>query len=232
MRWIETHLGRLPIWGDPGDSGPVVFVVRGALPPIDQFSELQSLCRNVVLVHLPGFHSPVVRPISVQTFAEHYDAAIGSIFPNREIHLIGISTGSLVVQAMNTPNSTAAILVEPFLTTAKLWPLIEIVRRELRESQQPLLHTWLHAVLGYRLNEIEERDYRHLAAIKRPTLAVVGDIKLMPQRRLLGLPSLSDDEDRAKFRHRVVKGGHAIPASFVAGALHELLSNPTGDDES
>lgn len=222
MELVETSFGCIPVWGDYGSHRPLVLMIRGIFPPLHRHADLGPRGADLALLHLPGFHSKVIRPISVDRFAQAFDELVRIRFPDREITLVGTSTGALVALAMTAPQVKAKLAVEPFFSTAKLWPLISLVRTKLQKATNPLLHEWMEAVLGYTLSGVSDRNYEHLAAQVMPTLVLAGDTPLTPVRKMTQLPSLCDPQDRARLPYKVVRGGHDIPVEEIRAALGDL----------
>lgn len=222
--WVETAARSVPVAGDFGSDRPLALVVRGAFPAPTAYENLRIPNADVALLHLPGFCSPRVEPLSVEAFAAVFDEVIAKRFQGREITLVGVSTGCLVALAMSRPEIRGRVLVEPFFSTAKLWPLIEYVQGQLRRSAQPLLHAWCRTIFGYGLAAVEDRDYRPLAARDPSALAVVGSEPLWPRRPLTYLPSLTDAEDRRRFQALTYEGGHDAPLSAIAEAISQVSS--------
>jgi hypothetical protein len=222
MEWVETALGRVPIWGDFQSDRRLVLGIRGAHADEDQLADLGPPDCDLALVHLPGFFSPSLQAISIGVFVAAFDEVIRLKFPRRDITAVGISTGALVALGLRSPEVRRVLAVEPFFSTAKLWPLREHFTALLRQHQQPLLHQWVDAIFGYRLDGVTDRDYRSLDIPPRPVLALVGDVPLQPFRTIYGLPSLTDEEDRARFKCKVVPGGHNLHIDEIRRALVDL----------
>lgn len=228
MEWVTTSFGRVPVWGDYASQRPLALVVRGIFPPLDRHADLDPPGADLALLHLPGFHWNAIEPLSIEAFAQIFDEVVERRFADREVTLVGTSTGTLVTLAMAAPQVKAKLAVEPFFSTAKLWPLIPMIRDQLRASTQPLLHSWMDAIFGYTLSHVTDRNYEHLARQTVPTLILAGDTPLMPQRGLAGLPSLCDPQDRARLPSKVVRGGHDIPVEEIRAALADLALLATG----
>jgi pimeloyl-ACP methyl ester carboxylesterase len=230
MEQIETTLGPVPVWGGPFDSDrPLVLGIRGAFPPRDLMADLDPPGADLALVHLPGFFSPVIRPMSIETFARAFDEMIERRFPGRRITLVGMSTGAVAALAMRAPQIEAVLAVEPFFCTAKLWPLIAFVQDGLKTRANPVTREWCEGIFGYFENGVVDRDYRHLAADPaRPTLMMAGETALWPVRTIEQLPSLADEADRALLPHKVVPGGHNVPMADIRAGLAELQTLKVG----
>ena len=72
---------------------------------------------------------------------------------------MGLSTGSLVALGLRSPEVRRVLAVEPFFSTAKLWPLIEMIQNELRENSAANLHAWVEAIFGYTAQSVTDRNY-------------------------------------------------------------------------
>lgn len=223
MVWVETALGRVPVWGRANSERPIVLAIRGAFPEPHHLADLAPPNQDLVLLHLPGFHSPALAATSIGAFAAAFDEVIRKHFTGREITAVGVSTGALVALALRAPEVRRVLAVEPFFSTAHLWPLVEWVQHELRRNPAPLLHHWCEAIFGYTGTAVCDRRYEPvLNGPPRPTVALVGDVPLLPRRPLTILPSLTNEVDRARLPVRVTPGGHNLPTAAIRSALIDL----------
>jgi hypothetical protein len=141
------------------------------------------------------------------------DEFLGSVATDREIIVAGISAGALVALGMRSSHIKARVVVEPFLKTANLWPLIEVFRNQI--IAKPRIATYISELLGYGPSTLEQRDYINvLKNAEGPLFALVGDIPLGEPRSLVAWPSLTDNYTRAELckRGRVIEtaGGHDL----------------------
>ena len=179
----------------------------------------------MALVHLPGFYSPVLVTTSVGVFIAAFDEVISKLFAGRKITAVGLSVGAIVALGLRSPEVRAVLAVEPFFSTAKLWPIIYFVRHMLR-ADEALPRAFAADIFGVTQVSITDRDYSAvLQRSDRPALAVFGDVPLNPSRDVIGLPSLADEADRTRLPHVVTLGGHAVPTSVIRGALR-ILEGP------
>ena len=98
MEHVPTRFGSIPVWGDFGTDRPLVLVVRGVCPALDRHADLDPPDADLALLHLPGFHSPLIRPFSIEVFAQAFDELVQTRFADRQITLVGASTGALVAR--------------------------------------------------------------------------------------------------------------------------------------
>jgi hypothetical protein len=221
---VETTLGPVPVWWRGRDGDPLVVVIRGAFAGPNDLEWLDFPDFQLAFVHLPGFHTPRFQSPSIAGFAQ----AFTETFAKREYIAVGVSTGALV--AMSLP-AKSVVAIEPFLTTAALWPLYELFAKHARSERpgdwSPAAGEWADAVFG---QPPDFRDYRSvLARLRAPARVVVGDVPLLPIRRLTAMPSLCSDSDREAFRaHPLVHmteavGGHALPNVAIETALRSVL---------
>lgn len=238
-RAFATELGEIWLWGRPADfagTGPVVFGVGGAfdreatcLAPI-----LERLPPGAMLTaNLPGDHCPPLAMNAVATYALAFDQVLETL--GRPVMLCGASTGALVALAMRSPLIQAALLLEPPLRTAKLWPLIAQLQAEYEADPSPATRDFITNVFGVTGARVEDRDYTHLlAALRWPVLCLVGDDPLLPQRAVPLIPSLVDDPEREilaatpGLQLRVVPNvGHDLPGR-VEPLIVKILADGLG----
>jgi pimeloyl-ACP methyl ester carboxylesterase len=219
------------------EAGPLVVVIRGSFPKADDYEDLEIPGADIAWLHLPGFFSPLLADPSIEAFAQGFDEALEHIFPHRPLLIVGVSTGALVALAMSSGRILGRVLVEPFLSTAPLWPFIDFLREDLRSVPQPEKARWVRAVFGVAADSFENRDYSHLVGRAQSAWVLVGSESLAPRRPVRSLPSLTSEEDRARL-HAVganivlVSGGHDVPsnhpetfASVIARALEQAVQD-------
>lgn len=247
QRSFTTKEGCVPASGDFDnfdDSRPLILAIRGIFPERHSLHNLK-LEADLCVVDLPGWNSPVTRVISIEAFACLFDALIYEQFQKRQVLLLGLSTGTLVAQSMQSAAIRGRVLVEPFFTTAHLWPLIELVRLSLRSMDiEDLVWRWLGEILGYGPHSIIDRDYRGLAVARSATWALLGDQPLMPRRLVRGLPSLTSDEDRVRLARAGITtveghGGHDVAEqdrnalfSIIDQCLSQTLNYPSPTNDA
>lgn len=212
-------------------------VIRGAFPDPDAMTLLQGRFpdADVVIVDLPGMHSPFFADPSIATFAAAYDEILAELDRERVVAL-GISTGALA--AFGLRRAGRLVAVEPPLSSAAAWPLVPTFRE--RALEDPDLRRWVEALFGYYPDRVEDRDYRGLAAQSAPGVVLVGAEPLEPMRPFSRMPSLVAAADRASLvaeRHLTVMtipgAGHNVPvmAPFaILGALRRLLDELAAPD--
>jgi hypothetical protein len=143
--------------------------------------------------------------------------------------------GALVAAGLRTAAIEGKVFIEPFFSTSKLWALSEFLRMKVR-SDNAGFWRWAWPILGISPDRAEDRSYADLLRADAPIVAVMGDIPLLPPRMVVGLPSLTDDDDRglllaAGARIVTASGGHGVPLSdpdAVARALDMILAEVAG----
>jgi len=125
MDLIPTSRGRVgltaPRDGDP--ARPLVLVIRG-LTAVRQLADLAVPGADVAFIDLPGHIAPTFSDYSVQTMAAAFDEAVSAALPARPMILVGVSLGAAVAMAMRPADLAERVLIEPFLRTAHLEPLL------------------------------------------------------------------------------------------------------------
>ncbi len=226
MEWVDTALGRVPVWGSWSSDRPLVLGIRGAFAERNDLTDLDPPGCDLALLHLPGFHSPALVVTSIGAFIAAFDEVIRTQFSGRQIVAVGLSVGAIVALGLRSPEIGGVLAVEPFFSTAKLWPMIEFIQRLLPRDQVSA-HLWAADIFGISIDGVEDRDYHAvLGRQDRPTLALVGDIPLDPRRELRLLPSFTDEADRALLDYRVAAGGHELPMEALREALAPLIPEP------
>lgn len=220
----------MPVWGEFGSDRPLILAIRGAYPVADHLADLSVPGHDLALLHLPGFHSPMLKDCSMAGFIAAFDEVIRARFAGRDITALGVSTGALAALGLTSPEVRRVLAVEPFFATAKLWALVELFQIILRDHPNDrAFHRWLHQVLGIGPTGVEDRSYDWvLARNDRPAAMLVGSEPLNPRRPVRGLPSLTDDSDRARLPYTEVPGGHDVPTPAIVAALVNLLEASPG----
>jgi pimeloyl-ACP methyl ester carboxylesterase len=132
--------------------------------------------------------------VSVDNFARAFLDLIESFYVGRPVVVIGLSIGGLVALSLNTEAVMAVIAVDPPLSTAKLWPLIDWASAA-RQQMAPAQEDWLWHIFGYGQG-IEERCYRDIVSgLTRPARVIVAGNLLGARRRITQLPGLLDAAD-------------------------------------
>lgn len=225
-REFETRLGNIWLWGDAeafADTRPIVLVITGAFnAKRSHIFELQAAVPEaaVLVGHLPGNHSPALISPSVGVYAAAYSQVLSGLA--RPAVALGASIGGLVALALQAPNLTSIIAVEPPLRTGKLWPLVGPFRQRIRaEPGNAELKAFLWAIFGISEDAHEDRNYEGMfAQLATPTRIVIGSEPLYPEREIgTRLPSLVDERERQLFLDHpsvrittVMGAGHNVPA--------------------
>jgi hypothetical protein len=159
---------------------------------------------NLVFACLPGHAGAPQLDGGLREHIAAFRSAV-SAFPTPPDLIIGESLGSLIAI---TIKARLAVAIDPFLSTAKLWPL-HVLMRQGGHGTDRLRD--LYKIL------FDDRDYRFvLRLIVSRALVIGGSDPLMPPRDFLTSPSLLDDADFDEFAsHPLVQavrinGGHAL----------------------
>lgn len=225
---VATPLGEIWMWGR--DTGkPICVVITGAFAEFGVYDRLQLVLPqfDVLRMHLPGNHSPVLVDTSIGVMGHALSLAMAERFAGRPFVMVGVSTGALVAMAVKSPHLKALLLIEPFLRTLHVWPF----RGMLEPHPEPQQREFLWKVLGVREGEAAERDYRVLVRnLRTPGLVLLGTAPLEPRQELGMLPSLVDEADRALLRAQpllavteVPGTGHNVAAQNIPAFLSLLL---------
>jgi hypothetical protein len=200
---IHTPLGMIPLVGrlHGGQARPALLAIGGLFPPKDYLHDLPGRVPGEVVVGaIPGMRTPVLRSNRFSDMSAAYDTVVERLFPGRPVVVLGISTGALVAMGMRAPAVQAKVLVEPFLSTAKLWPLIPFIRMKLEcNPDNALMRDCMWTLFGVAPDTVEDRSYHRLAdELAVPTHVVCGSMPMLPERSLAIWPSLTDESDRAR----------------------------------
>jgi hypothetical protein len=194
---------------------PALLAVNGSFPGPDYLHDLPGRFpgANVLFVSLPGMGVPwtsTTGPDMVRGLTE----AATLLFRDLPLVVFGASTGNLVALGMQMPNIVRKVSLEPFLSTANLWPFIAWARNYMRRNpNESWAREYLWNVFGIGLDDLENRDYSSLVdRIDVPTDVVTGTVPLLPQRRLSVWPSLCSQEARALLSAHPLVTMHEGPA--------------------
>lgn len=221
-----THNGRLR-----GGAGPALLCIRGIWAPRDQLNELMHVFPklDVVIGDIPGMWTRAPVPSTLAAFSRAYDELVAQLLPNRPVVLLGVSTGAVVGLGMKSPQLRRMVVVEPFLSTGNVWPLIANMQERLitnRDAPQiEMSRRYIFDMFGYSEDSVEDRDFAPLLAdLAIPTAAIVGAEPLGEPRPIANWPSFADARTRELLSaHPAVQLYEGPP-----GSGHNLLQSPTG----
>lgn len=218
---VETGLGEVAFRYEEGafSRPPVAVLFHGFGRDAESLDPWrQRLPFEIIAARLPGHKAPEMTP-SLDLWAEAFRQAL-SAFPTRPALVIGESLGAVIALSMGLP----CVVIEPFLSTAKLWP----VRASLKLGRARGLNHPDELVDGL----FDDKDYSWvLPKITAPALVVGGDVPLGVPRSLMKAPSLLDDEDFETFsRHplvetRRVAGNHLLMVENAEACLGAILDH-------
>jgi hypothetical protein len=185
--------------------GPAILCVRGLWPGDYFMNELFDYMphTDIVVADLPGTRLYGPSPATAAQFSLAMDEVVAKILRGRDVVALGVSTGALVTLGLTRPEIRSHVVVEPFLRTGNLWPLIDYVREDLvRHPDSERRRTYARELFGYSLGGIDDLDFRGLARSVRVPIRPVYGGRPLPARRTTPAwpwPSLSDEETRATF---------------------------------
>ncbi len=204
MRYkVGTSVGEVWLYGRVGlreRAGPAILMLHGAFGTADGlvgwFDRLEPHA-DLLLASLPrhGGAPALTRP-GVEGYISAFAEAVGLALPDRPLLVVGQSLGGLVALGL-AGHGHPAVAFDPFLTTAKLWPVGATLRR-LQGRGETYDETFVDEVFGFRAGQVVDRDHRPLIArLGAATLVAAGTVPLRPARDLEHAPSLLDEDDRA-----------------------------------
>ncbi|HEY3951467.1 glycosyltransferase family protein [Phenylobacterium sp.] len=232
---VATRLGKARLWRTPpaADAGavrrPLVFAMPGVLATENDLATLianLSLLADGVMLRPPkdfgaGFAGATLAEIA---------AAVGEMlereFADRQVVLLGASTGAVIALGVRARNLARIVAVEPHLVTAGLWPVLGQLGEHVRQIPEPLARDFVTAAFGVSVGGIEPRDHTAvLSGLTAPVDVVLGAEALMPERTVTRFPSLVGEAERRRLSeipgvrlHRVPGAGHNV----VGQALPKL----------
>ena len=173
---------------------------------------------EVVLAALPGHGvAPRFAEGGWDALVAAYAQSLRTILPGRRVLVVGLGLGGTLALALNA-HGYASISVDPFLSTAKLWPVEAAARRAIASGQE-LDPRFMFDLVGWRDDAIvEDRSYGELLdRLKAPALVLSGDQPLGAARPVASAPALLDEADFSRLaaysdvRVRIVEGcGHDV----------------------
>jgi hypothetical protein len=214
------------IWPDPGR--PALLAVSGAWPPTDFLHELVDWFPQitVLVAPIPGMDSTPTSDFDLARVSRAFDAAIAKLLPGCPIVALGASAGALVTLNLQSSGVVRHVVHEPFFRTAPLWPVADSIRREPEKyfgHPGNALAAW--EIFGVSAQESADRDYRStLETLNCPVDVILADLPLEPTRQIVGWPSLTSAEDRARLAAHPLVTVHNGPA----GSGHVLLATSEG----
>ncbi|MGH6909190.1 MAG: hypothetical protein ACREE0_13845 [Phenylobacterium sp.] len=202
---------------------PTLLMVAGAFPRPDQHQEIIDWFReaNVLVARLPGMGVPS-SDADARGVTVGLEEAVRVLLGDRPLVVCGGSASGLVTIPMRG-NIHRKIILDPFLRTEGLWPLLKFSRKLLEQSpDNQYLRRYLWTMFGFGPDAVENRDYRDIVdAIDVPTDVLVGEVALQPERALVDFPSLTSVDDRALLAAHPLVTMHKTPA----GVGHDLWSD-------
>lgn len=239
-RTLNTPFGRVTV--EPrvgGGAAPALLCIRGIWAPKGQLTELLHVFprHDMIIGDIPGMWSQPPDPSTIETFARIYDDVIRQLLPQRPVVVLGVSTGALVSLAMKSPQVRGMVVVEPFLSTADVWPLIQNMQHRLISNAAvphiAVTRKYIYEIFGYTEDSVENIDFAPLLdALSVPTSAIVGAVPLGEPRQLAQWPSLAgprtrdllSSHERVEFYEGPPESGHNVTGSPAGlGLTAQLL---------
>ena len=218
---------------------PALLIVGGSFPPKGFMHEYVEAFRgtSVLVANLPGINTEWTSP-SVEEMRRSFDQLLADLLPGRPTVVCGVSTGCLVSLGLRSPTIRAQVAVEPFLSTAQLWPFIAHARERLAANpNHAALADYLSKLFGVASDRVEDRDYRSLLRdLQVKTEVLVGELALLPERPVPQWPSFTSETERTYWRNHPLATLHVGPpgsghrlgtfesAAFLRSLLHRLLN--------
>jgi pimeloyl-ACP methyl ester carboxylesterase len=202
--------------------GPVILTITGAWADREMMTKLPQVVGpawDAVLMRLPGNETPWLEETSIAAWGRAVRELVAATFTGRVVVLIGLSIGALVALAAAGSDVCRVIALEPPLSTIKLWPMLPGLRARLAEGTcEREEAVFIDAVFGVTESGNEDRRYEHLfEGVQAPVDVVLGDVPLMPPRKLARFPSFVDAPERAWLEaqpgvtvHVASGAGHAV----------------------
>jgi hypothetical protein len=218
------------------DAGPraSLLIVNGSFPTRDHMHDLPDAFpgANVLLVNIPGMLETPWSGLTPPELARGLDEIVARLLPGRPLVVMGSSTGNLLSLGMRAPEIRRFVAVEPFFQTKDLWPFIAWCQdRMARDPQDRPLAKFIWDFFGYRIDAVENRDYRGLlSGLPRPLDVVVGGVPLLPKRQVRPWPSLTSAEDRKALAalpdvtlHEAAGIGHGLMVAEAGAKLAKAV---------
>lgn len=213
---------------------PCLLVVNGSFPDEKYLYDLVDLFpgASVVVANLPGMGVPW-SDADLPALTAGMEEALALLFRGLPTVVMGASTGNLLAFGLKAPSICRRVAVEPFFSTANLWPFVADARRRMTKApENAALAAYLWRVFGIDPTAQENRDYRHLLlGISVPTDVIVGGLALLPPRQLATWPSFTSQADREALAENPLvtihegppDSGHGVTIGGPGAALQKRL---------
>lgn len=209
-----------------GAPRPALLAITGAFPPEGHLHELVDRFAGVNV--LVGQFSLIRRePIpTLDRFHAELDRFAARMFGEVPLVTLGVSTGCLFTLGMQAPNLFRHVALEPFFSTADLWPFIANSRERLeRKKGDAGIERFLRELFGITREGVVNRDYRRLiSGLAAPTAVIAADMPLLPERETAIWPSFLSEPERALLR----ASGKVVFHDGPPGSGHDLEGSPAG----
>lgn len=179
---------------------------------------------ELVLGALPGHgKGPPLAARGWNELVGAYDLALRSFADGRRVLVAGAGLGGVIALALGA-RGYACVALDPFLSTAKQWPIAVGLGRSAERGAAPHPDLLFDA-LGWREGGfVEDRRYGDLLGrIKAPALVVCGDVLLGDERELQAAPSMLDEAD-----HALLAAYPDVRVQVVSGCGHNILAQAPG----
>lgn len=218
---------------DRHSARPLILLIHGALADhgaLLPWAELWAGEYDVRLVDLPGHgKSEIPSRVTFAAFVAEIHELVASVLAPRPVIIVGESLGGLIGIAVGNappPNLAAVAALDPPLSTAGLWPVIDHIRLWLNlHPRDAFLRDFAFEIFGVDPDTDIAQDRRYhgyFESLAVPALVLAGDQPLGRRRPVQAVPSLIGEVDRAvlralagaRFKFEVFPdAGHLIPAA-------------------
>jgi hypothetical protein len=211
---------------------PALLAVGGSFPPAGHMHDLVShfAGANVLIASMPGMSGVFwTKKSSVEGLTRGLEQSVRILLGDAPVVAFGASTGNLLSLGMRLPNICRRVALEPFFQTENLWPFVTDSRERLElNANRPEMARYFWEFFGIGPTTVENRDYRHLLdEITVPTDVIVGQLPLLPKRKVDIWPSFTSADDRAALTANPLVTLHEGPS----GTGHSYGAVPPYDSQ-
>jgi pimeloyl-ACP methyl ester carboxylesterase len=201
------------------------------LPGFGQYAKAYAAWRDLLpfpvsIFDLPGYGSePLGGRYGLAELADLYEHRLAP-----DTVVVGESLGGLIALELAT-RGRSVVVVEPPLSTAKLWPLHFSFRQMIDRRSHIPLHPLIEAVFGVVESggTLERNYWPVLDRLPAPVEIVAADLPLWPIRQSEEVPSVLDEVDADRLaRHpqvmfRRIAGEHSLMTRNVEAVRPVLV---------
>ncbi|MHB1206351.1 MAG: alpha/beta fold hydrolase [Rhodospirillaceae bacterium] len=238
-RCADLQLSLKQLEPDRHPERPLILLIHGALADHESLLPWAGLWAgeyDLRLVDLPGHGKSEIPPrATFAAFVAEIRELVARILAPRPVVIVGESLGGLIgIAAGNQPpsNLAAVAALDPPLSTAGLWPVIDHIRLWLNlHPRDAFLRDFAFEIFGVGPDTDIAQDRRYHEYFENlavPALVLAGDQPLGRRRPVQTPPSLIGEVDRevlraltsTRFRFEIFpNAGHLIPAAHPLEAF-------------